>query len=233
MLDRPQLRLVDNSASVFQFHVLLHGINPPVWRRIQMRSDHTLADLHFAIQMAMGWSNVHLQAFKIRGKGYSDWRSNLAGEKDIDRFRLGDFRFRPRERFLYEYNFTDGWRTQVRFEKTLPLQTGRKYPVCIGRSRAAPPEDCGGAWAYMEMKDEHHLNYPREDIRLVCDAVLRVLDAKGENAREAIGDMEAFREAAERAKEYFEFRPWRFDRRRTNKRLRYYAEGDERWKWQE
>ncbi len=36
--------------------------------------------------------------------------------------RLADFRLRVGERFLYEYDFTGGWRYDVRVEQLLPLQ---------------------------------------------------------------------------------------------------------------
>ena len=35
-----------------------------------MRSDHSIADLHYTIQIAMGWSDSHLHRFHIHGKDY-------------------------------------------------------------------------------------------------------------------------------------------------------------------
>jgi len=46
--------------AVYQFKVVLRGISPMIWRRLLMRSDHTVADLHYAIKIAMGWSDSHL-----------------------------------------------------------------------------------------------------------------------------------------------------------------------------
>jgi hypothetical protein len=45
---------------VYQFKVALRGISLMIWRRLLLRSDHTIADLHYAIQIAMGWSDAHL-----------------------------------------------------------------------------------------------------------------------------------------------------------------------------
>jgi hypothetical protein len=53
---------------VYQFKVVLRGISPMIWRRLLLRSDHSIADLHYAIQIAMGWSDAHLNRFHIHGK---------------------------------------------------------------------------------------------------------------------------------------------------------------------
>jgi hypothetical protein len=36
----------------YQLHILLREINPPMWRRLLIPSDRTIADLHFIIQIA-------------------------------------------------------------------------------------------------------------------------------------------------------------------------------------
>ena len=55
---------------VYQFKVVLRGVSPMIWRRILLRSDQTVADLHYTIQIAMGWSDSHLNRFHIHGKDY-------------------------------------------------------------------------------------------------------------------------------------------------------------------
>ena len=55
---------------VYQFKVVLRGVSPMIWRRILLRSDQTIADLHYTIQIAMGWSDSHLNRFHIHGKDY-------------------------------------------------------------------------------------------------------------------------------------------------------------------
>jgi hypothetical protein len=57
-------------VSVYQFRVVLRGITPLIWRRLLLRSEHSVADLHYAIQIAMGWSDSHLHRFHIYGKDY-------------------------------------------------------------------------------------------------------------------------------------------------------------------
>lgn len=53
--------------SVYQVKITLHGIKPPIWRRVQIR-DGSLADLHDVIQTCMGWEDYHLHVFVIGGR---------------------------------------------------------------------------------------------------------------------------------------------------------------------
>ncbi len=39
-----------------------------VWRRLVVRSDSTLADLHYTLQIAIVWSDTHLNRLHIHGK---------------------------------------------------------------------------------------------------------------------------------------------------------------------
>jgi Plasmid pRiA4b ORF-3-like protein len=45
---------------VYQLHVWLCEISPLIWRRLLVRSDSTIADLHHTLQIAMGWDDAHL-----------------------------------------------------------------------------------------------------------------------------------------------------------------------------
>ena len=125
-----------------------------IWRRLLLRSDHSIADLHYTIQIALGWSDSHLHRFHIHGKDYGvAHEGGLTFSDDPERVRLVEFGFRPRERFLYEYDFYDNWKHDIWLEKVLPLNSKRVFPVCIGGRRPVPPEDSGGARAYREEGD--------------------------------------------------------------------------------
>ena len=120
-----------------------------IWRRILLRSDQTIADLHYSIQIAVGWSDSHLHRFHIHGKDYGVAHDGGIGFDDNpEKVGLAGFGFRLRERFLYEYDFYDLWEHDVRLEKVLPWK-GQLCPVCTGGQRLAPPEDCGGARSFM------------------------------------------------------------------------------------
>jgi Plasmid pRiA4b ORF-3-like protein len=141
---------------VYQLRIVLRGVSPLIWRRLHVRSDSTIADLHASLQRALGWSDEHLNRFVIHGREYGVWHDGGIGFRDDPRHvRLADLGLRVRERFLYEYDFTDGWQHDVRLEQILPIEPGRYYPVCIGGRRAAPPEDCGGPWAFLELRQHY------------------------------------------------------------------------------
>ena len=109
------------TTCAYQFKVVLRDVSPMVWRRLLLRSDQSIADLHYAIQIAMDWSDQHLNCFHIHGKDYGV--AHIVGMSfadNPDRVSLANFRFRIRERFLYEYDFYDHWVHEVRLEKTLP-----------------------------------------------------------------------------------------------------------------
>ena len=129
---------------VYQFKVVLRGIGPMIWRRLLLRSDHSIADLHYTIQIAMGWSDSHLHRFHIHGKDYGVAHEGcLTFSDDPKRVLLAQFGFRLRERFLYEYDFYDNWKHDTRLEKVLPLNSKRVFPVCIGGTEAGPAR---GLW---------------------------------------------------------------------------------------
>ncbi|MGH8068783.1 MAG: IS1096 element passenger TnpR family protein [Candidatus Entotheonellia bacterium] len=52
--------------TISPFKVVLLGISPMIWRRLLVRSDSTIADLHHIRQIAMGWSDTHLHLFRSR-----------------------------------------------------------------------------------------------------------------------------------------------------------------------
>jgi hypothetical protein len=57
---------------LYQFHVLLHDVEPAVWRHLLVCGDATLADLHAMVQIAFGWRDDGRHHFVIRGKTYGD-----------------------------------------------------------------------------------------------------------------------------------------------------------------
>ena|SRR5215469_8284508 len=197
-------------------HVWIREIHPMLWRRFLVRSDCTLADLHVVLQIGFDWTDFHLHRFRIRKKDYAVPRLSGLACHDAREMQLAELHFRLNERFLYEYDFRDGWQLQVRIEQRSAIEAERPYPVCAGGRWAGPPEDCGGPKSFLERRAaapwrvEELLEGLREDL----------------NA----GDIETLRDHLE------ELQPWqewlflhRFDRRRVNRRLRQYAQGDQGW----
>src|SRR5512138_3018002 len=55
------------AAQVYQFKLALVGVEPPIWRRIQVPETYSFWDLHVALQDAMGWLDHHLHLFRVPG----------------------------------------------------------------------------------------------------------------------------------------------------------------------
>jgi hypothetical protein len=203
---------------IYLLHLWIRPISPMIWRRVLVRSDSTLAQLHDVIQIAFDWSDTLLHRFRIHGRDYGvDRLGGLWFSQEAGQVRLADFQFRRNERFLYEYDFGDAWRHQVRIERLLPEEPKRSYPICVGGQRRAPPEDCGGPWAFLRRRDAAPLD--------VAEHLERLLESVDAGDRAAVRDQ---LEAIESLREWLDLD--RFDRRRVNRRLRQYAAGDEDWR---
>jgi hypothetical protein len=62
---------VAKNRALYQLKVTLRDIQPPIWRRIQVWEDTTLAQLHTILQIVMGWEDYHLHQFAIGRRLYS------------------------------------------------------------------------------------------------------------------------------------------------------------------
>jgi hypothetical protein len=138
--------------SLYELDVRLKEIEPPIWRTIEIAGFATLEDVHFAIQVAMGWTNSHLHQFLIDGVSYGMADTDDAGDLELEderRFRLEGLADRG-DSFVYEYDFGDGWEHEITVKK---ITTVSKAPRarCTGGARACPPEDCGGTGGYADL----------------------------------------------------------------------------------
>lgn len=129
------------------------GISPLIWPRVLARAESTVADLHEVLQVAFGWEDMHLNRFEIRGREYGVYRDGgPLFSTNAREVRLCDLNLRRLERFIYEYDFGDMWVHDIRLEAMLALEPSKIYPPCVGGKCAAPPEDCGGPYAFMAQR---------------------------------------------------------------------------------
>jgi hypothetical protein len=56
-----------HEVQIYQLRAVLRGISPLIWRRLLVRSDSTVAQLHEVLQVAFGWDDEHLNRFENRG----------------------------------------------------------------------------------------------------------------------------------------------------------------------
>jgi hypothetical protein len=143
-------------AIIYQLRIYVKGVSPMVWRRILVRGDTTIADLHEIMQILMNWYDVHLHHFLIRGKQYGIGRIGTMGFMDNPyKITLDHFQLRLNETFIYAYNYFDDWQLRIRVEAKPPFDPQRFYPYCSDGKRSAPLEDCGGAECFIELKQHY------------------------------------------------------------------------------
>jgi hypothetical protein len=123
--------------------ITLTGVKPPVWRRLLIPSEDTLAEVHEALLTGMGWSGYHLYAFRIGHTSYPDiddgWPDDSVDPASV---RLGDV-VGPGDKFTFECDYVDSPGLSSRM-------TGRSHSegeAVAGRGQSAPDRalraECG------------------------------------------------------------------------------------------
>ena len=201
----------DNISKIYQLKIFLIGISPMIWRRILIPDNSTIKDLHYILQILMGWDDYYLHQFIIRGKrfGISRWHG-ICFSDNPDQVCLKEFHFRINEKFIYEYNFFSKWQVQIRIEKFLPLDDRKAYPLCIGGTNQAPDEECQGPWAFMALRQKYSKWY-------IIHRMIDFIEGNDEDIED----------------EFDNFNYWlnidKFDRRTINDRLKKYSLGFDHW----
>ncbi|PZD70820.1 Tyrosine recombinase XerC [Acaryochloris thomasi RCC1774] len=144
-LDCPKITAVEDSldavhvTSVYQLKITLLGVQPKVWRRLQVSEVMTLAQLHPVVQAAMGWEGYHLHKFSVNE------------DEEDETLTLAELIGNELFSFSYLYNLGDMWQHEIEVEKRLASEPEKTYPVCLAGKQACPPEDCGGDWGYAHL----------------------------------------------------------------------------------
>lgn len=160
---------------LYQLRIELEGVqNPSVWREIQVRPDVMFDELHCIIQGAMGWDKVHKHQYlagekKIGFVANSDNDDDdltvgpkICDEKDV---ALMECVRRTNDQILYTY---DVWKHTIVLQDVLSVADNTPNPVVINGDGACPPENCGGIWAYEELKQILE-NPKHEEYEDFCD----------------------------------------------------------------
>lgn len=214
--DQPQ-----PSAVIYQLKIVLRDCSPMIWRRLLVPCDTTIAELHTIVQTVMGWQDLHLHRFRVHGQEYGIYRDGgIWFDDDPCQVTLADFKLRPGERFVYDYDMGDFWQHDLRLEQVLPRAPRTTYPVCIAGAGDCPPEDCGGPPGYERLLEELYsweaMEQVHEDLLLVAQ---RVLDFYDGGPRPTYEDVE-FMDALDRMRERAANAPIPFHRRTVNAALR-------------
>ena len=158
----------DANAPMYQLKVSIQRTSPPIWRRLLVRSDVTLGDMHTIIQNSFEWENYHLHAFQVGGRGgdvYGPPDPRPFGQPDLDEnaCALGQVLPAEGDSMVYTYDFGDDWEHKITVEQVLPAEPNAPVARCTGGRGRGPAEDSGGPWGWSNVVaavgDPKHAEY--------------------------------------------------------------------------
>jgi hypothetical protein len=160
-----------------RIRVDIDGIEPPIWRRLDVASDLTLDRVDAVLQLAFGWQNSHLHSFTTpvgrhhdRAERYLTAFDVAEGDDGIGEsaVELGELLVDAGDKLSYTYDFGDDWEHTLILESVRSRSAGTSRAVLVAGRRAGPPEDCGGVRGYQELLtrgatagDPEHLDVAR------------------------------------------------------------------------
>ena len=142
----------DRPAPIYQIKVGLRGTKPPIWRRLQVPADISLARLHTIIQIAFDWYDSHLHVFETPYGEFGTADAELGHHAEAP-VTFAQVAPGVGSKIRYTYDFGDDWEHTIVVEKVFDRDETVNYPRCTGGRRAAPPEDCGGIWGYADLTE--------------------------------------------------------------------------------
>ena len=144
--------------AVFVFKVALES-RKSIWRRIALRGSQTLDDLHGAIYDAFDRDDEHLYSFyfpKPGSKGRARRRDAVEyvcpfgceglgpladeSERDAAKAEIGSLRLKPKQVFLYLFDFGDEWWHEITVEQVDAEPEEGEYPRVLERHGESPPQ---------------------------------------------------------------------------------------------
>ncbi|MFC3456630.1 plasmid pRiA4b ORF-3 family protein [Amycolatopsis speibonae] len=129
-------------ATGLRLAVALSEPDDAIWRRLEVRSDGTLAGLHRILAAAFDSDERRYHRFETAYGGFSVDAQSGEGDRLDDEVTLGQVITSPGHRLVYE---SEGWRHWIRVERLAALP---EAPSCLDGERAAPPSECEGPSSY-------------------------------------------------------------------------------------
>jgi hypothetical protein len=154
-VQRPSLRKPRRSKpAILRVRVDLEQATPPIWRRLDVRSDIGLDVFHQVLQSAFGWTDSHLHRYALGGSPFDSNTELFLCPYDVEEgeddgtpakdVTLEETLSEPGDVLRYCYDYGDSWDLAIALESVLAPDRSAPVAVCVDGRRAAPPEDCGG-----------------------------------------------------------------------------------------
>ena len=144
------------AATVHLLKIMLRGVEPVVWRLVEVPSAATLDRLSDMLETAMGWESTHLHCFKVRGVTFWPVESceymEVADWQDETGYTVAELLSRPDAQLMWRYDMGDCWDHDVVVVSV--AAGGGRGDARAGGGRC-PPEDSGGVGRYSWLLEAH------------------------------------------------------------------------------
>ncbi|MCZ4327397.1 plasmid pRiA4b ORF-3 family protein [Brachybacterium paraconglomeratum] len=132
---RPQ----PSTGKVLTVRVDLHRSSPPIWRRLELRSDLSLEDVHTVLQTAFDWAGYHSWRFAAGGAPFDEAAQQFLCASDVEEgedpdgipageVRLGEQLQQAGDALKYLYDYGDGWDLGLVVESVRAAEAGDTQP---------------------------------------------------------------------------------------------------------
>ena len=136
-LPREGVKFVDGT------YVFKVSLAKDLWRRIEISAEHTLLDLHRAIQRAYNFDDDHLYSFFMDGRAWSYERFVSPYEEEgpwVDDVRIGELGLFIGQNILYLFDYGDEWHFRVELEEIRTEGRKPRKPKIIEKEGKAPKQ---------------------------------------------------------------------------------------------
>jgi hypothetical protein len=136
------------SMGIARLTVEIDDVTPRVARCLDAPLDIRLDDLHFVLQIAIGWQNGHPFEFRIGDKvwGLPD-REAESSPTPADKATLAEI-LALGDSFKYDYVFGEDWQHTVTMQARTKAAPDMHYPYLVSAEGRCPPADIGGPIGY-------------------------------------------------------------------------------------
>jgi Plasmid pRiA4b ORF-3-like protein len=133
-----------SDVDVYVFRAALVGFRG-VSRKLAIRGDETLADLHQLLQLAFDWDDDHLYAFWLSGK-FGGRQEVAFGRPDCcresgdrsARIRLDRLALEVGQTLAYVFDFGDEWRVRLKLVEVRAAGGAAVPPIVDSRGESPP-----------------------------------------------------------------------------------------------
>jgi hypothetical protein len=159
-------------SEIARLKVEIDEVAPAVIRRVEVPVSIRLDDLHFVLQIAIGWQNCHPFEFRVGEVGSNAGDCRIWGLRDrddpesttlsADTATLADL-LALQHTFRYDYVYGEDWGHSVALEGIAPAAPDASYPRLVSAEGRCPPADIGGPEGYetflQAIADPEHLHH--------------------------------------------------------------------------